>query len=137
AAEVFKVSNESSVGRLALARVFGGSLNEGSELSNGPGTAHRAGALFAVQGGQTQRLKQAQAGEVVGIAKAEAVKAGDRLGLNGVPPAARENRNPRTANFALAIGVKDHKDEVRLSTALNKLIEEDPGLTWETIDDTH
>jgi elongation factor G len=137
AAEVFKVSNESSVGRLALARVFGGTLNEGSELSNGPGTAHRAGALFSVQGGQTPRLKAAPAGDVVGIAKADAVKAGDRLGLNGVPPAAREGRSPRTANFALAIGVKDHKDEVRLSTALNKLIEEDPGLSWETIDDTH
>ena len=137
AAEVFKVSNESSVGRLALARVFGGPLNEGAELSSGPALAHRAGALFGVQGGQTMRLKQAQPGEVVGVAKAEAVKAGDRLGLDGVPPAPRPARSPRTANFALAIAARDHKDEVRLSTALNKLIEEDPGLSWETLDATH
>jgi elongation factor G len=135
--EVFKVCNETSVGRLAVARVFGGTLNEGAELSNGPGIAQRAGALFGVQGGNTVRMKQANAGDVVGIAKAEAVKAGDRLGLNGVPPAERKPRQPRTANFALAIAVKDHKDEVRLSTALGKLIEEDPGLSWETIDETH
>jgi elongation factor G len=30
----------------------------------------------------------------------------------------------------LAIAVKDHKDEVRLSTALNRLAEEDSGLQW-------
>ena len=137
AAEVFKVSNESSVGRLALARVFGGTVNEGAELSTGPGMAQRAGALFGVQGGGTVRLKQAAPGEVVGIAKADAVKAGDRFGLNGVPPAPRAAREPRTANFALAIAVKDHKDEVRLSGALGKLMEEDPGLSWETLDATH
>jgi elongation factor G len=137
AAEVFKVGNEHSVGRLALARVFGTALPEGSELSPGPGMACRAGALFGVQGSATTRLKQADVGEVVGIAKAEAVKAGTRLGLNGVPPAARPSRAHRTANFALAIAVKDHKDEVRLSSALGKLIEEDPGLAWETLDATH
>jgi elongation factor G len=34
------------------------------------------------------------------------------------------------AHCARAIAVKDHKDEVRLSTALNRLAEEDPGLRW-------
>ncbi|MEO6041300.1 MAG: elongation factor G [Croceibacterium sp.] len=137
AAEVFKVGNDTSVGRLALARVFGASLSEGAELASGPGLTQRAGALFAVHGGQTQRLKQAQPGDVVGIAKADAVKAGDRLGLGGAPAAPRQVRLRRTANFALAIAVKDHKDEVRLPAALGKLIEEDPGLSWETIDATH
>jgi len=54
-----------------------------------------------------------------------------------VPPAARSQRERRRANYAIAIAVKDHKDEVRLSTSLNKLLEEDPGLSWETLDETH
>src|SRR3546814_9710654 len=34
------------------------------------------------------------------------------------------------ANCAIAISVKDHKDEVRLSAAISRLIEEDAGLDW-------
>jgi len=137
AIEVFKVCNETSVGRLAVARVFGASLAEGAELSAGPGMAQRAGALFALQGSQTARLKEAGPGDVVGIAKADQVKPGDRLGIGAAAPAPRPPCDRRPANYAIAIAVKDHKDEVRLSTSLNKLLEEDPGLSWETLDDTH
>jgi elongation factor G len=83
------------------------------------------------------RLKQANPGDVVGIAKADEVHAGDRLGIGGARPSARQEYPKRTANSSLSISVKDHKDEVRLSTALNKLTEEDRGLSWETLDGTH
>ncbi len=136
ASEVFRISNDSSVGRLALARVFGGALPEGAELQSSSGQTQRAGALFALQGGGTIRLKQAEPGDVVGIAKADAIRAGDRLG-QGRAPGARAERPSRTANAALSIAVKDHKDEVRLSTALNRLIEEDLGLSWETSGEMH
>jgi elongation factor G len=137
AIEVFKAANDTSVGRLALGRVFGKPLLEGTDLTAPDGETHRAGALFGVQGGTTIRLKQAKPGDVVGIAKADEVHAGDRLGIGGAEPSARREHAPRTANSALSISVKDHKDEVRLSTALNKLTEEDRGLSWETSDGTH
>jgi len=137
ALEVFKVANDTAVGRLALGRVFGAPLAEGADLMKADGSTHRAGALFALQGGNTVRLKQADPGDVVGIAKADEVRAGDRLGIDGATPSPRERAAPRIANSALSISVKDHKDEVRLSTALNKLTEEDGGLSWETTDGTH
>ena len=137
ALEVFKVANDTTVGRLAIGRVFGKPLAEGSDLTAADGEAHRAGALFGVQGGQTVRLKQANPGDVVGIAKADDVHAGERLGIAGAKPSKREARTPRLANSALSISVKDHKDEVRLSTALNKLTEEDRSLSWETSEGTH
>jgi elongation factor G len=135
--EVFKAANDTSVGRLALGRVFGKALLEGSDLTAPDGETHRAGALFGVQGGSTIRLKQANPGDVIGIAKADDVHAGDRLGIGGFKPSPRAERESRTANSALSISVKDHKDEVRLSTALNKLTDEDRGLSWETLDGTH
>jgi len=137
AIEVFKVANDTSVGRLALGRVFGKPLLEGSDLTAADGETHRAGALFGVQGGTTMRLKQASPGDVIGIAKADEVHAGDRLGIAGARPSARTPSEPRVANSALSISVKDHKDEVRLSTSLNKLTEEDRGLSWETSEGTH
>ncbi len=137
AIEVFKVANDTTVGRLALGRVFGKPLLEGTDLTAADGETHRAGALFGVHGGTTVRLKQGNPGDVIGIAKADDVHAGDRLGIGGAKPSKREPATPRVANSALAISVKDHKDEVRLSTALNKLTEEDGCLSWETSEGTH
>ena len=39
--------------------------------------------------------------------------------------------------FGVAIGVKDRKDEVKLTGALGRLMEEDPSLKLEHAKDTH
>ncbi len=136
-ADVFKISHGNAIGRLALARVFGGTMTEGAELHGADGKPQRTGSLFALQGAATSKLAKAGPGEVVGVAKADAVEAGDRLGIGGPVVAAEGPRTPLVANSALAIAVKEHKDEVRLSAALNKLVEEDHGLSWNTIEETH
>src|SRR5690606_32872927 len=40
-------------------------------------------------------------------------------------------------NAAIAITTKDRKDDVKLSTALHRLCEEDPALQWSQDDATH
>jgi len=130
AAQVFKITHGSAVGRLALARIFGMPLAEGAELVGPDGKPMRTGSLFALQGAATTKVARAEAGDIVGIAKVDAVRAGDRLGTAGRGHAVADARPLPVTNCALAIAVKDHKDEVRLSTALNRLAEEDPGLRW-------
>jgi elongation factor G len=130
AARVFKVSHGNTIGRLALARVFGGPLMEGADLIGVDGKPARAGALFGIQGAATTRIPRAEAGEIVGIAKADTAQAGDLIGIAGRAPQVAASMQWPVANYALAIAVSDHKDEVRLSTALNRLVEEDPGLRW-------
>lgn len=136
AAQIFKISHGSTVGRLALARIFGAALGEGAELTRSDGAPTRAGALFALQGAATAKVREAEPGDIVGIAKTDGVQAGDRLGVGGQAPAAAAPPERPVGNCALAIAVKDHKDEVRLSEALNKLVEEDPGLRWGAVGDT-
>jgi elongation factor G len=130
---VFKISHGGAVGRLALSRVFGGTLKEGTELKGPDGGAIRVGTLFSVQGDKTVKLQQAEIGDVVAIAKAEGVGAGDWLGGGG----ARVEVEMPATNFALAITTRERKDDVRLSTALHKLIEEDPTLSWEQDEALH
>jgi elongation factor G len=130
AVQVFKVSHGNALGRLALARVFGGALAEGAELVGADGEHARAGALFATQGATTTRIPCAEPGEIVGIAKADAARTGQLMGIAASVSATAAPCAWPAANAALAIAVSDHKDEVRLSTALNRLIEEDPGLSW-------
>ena len=124
---VFKISHGGAMGRLALARVFGSGLGEGVEMKTGSGESVRLGTLFAMQGEKTVKLAKAAPGDVVAVAKAEAVRAGEWLGSGGI---AREaQRAP--SNCALAITTTDRKDDVRLSSALHKLCEEDLSLSWE------
>ena len=129
---VFKISHGGAMGRLAFARVFGGSLSEGAELKGESGNV-RLGTLFSVQGDKTAKLGKADSGDVVAIAKAESVGAGQWLGASGkVPDLTRP-----ASNFALAIATQERKDDVRLSTALHKLCEEDPSLSWEQDEALH
>lgn len=131
---VFKISHGGAVGRIAYARLFGGALREGAELKGPDGSPVRVGTLFAVQGDKLAKLPEAGLGDVVGIAKAEAVQAGQWLGTTP----AREVAVERPAlNYALAISTRDRKDDVRLSAALNKLVEEDRTLAWEQDEALH
>ncbi|AIT81040.1 elongation factor G [Novosphingobium pentaromativorans] len=136
-AQVFKIMNGSSVGRLALMRLFGGEVREGADWVDESGEAVRAGALFALQGSAANKLQQTDPGDVVGIAKLDDVCAGQRLGMAGNRPEPAEPPAMPPTNCALAIEVRDHKDEVRLSAAIGKLVEEDAGLAWAPDEMTH
>ena len=131
---VFKVNHGGAMGRLAFGRVFGKALKEGSELEGGNG-AVRIGTIFAVQGEKTVKLPEARLGDVVAVAKLEGVAAGDWL-TSGSPPPQLTVERPN-ANYVLAISTKDRKDDVRLSTALHKLVEEDAALSWQQDEAMH
>src|SRR3954447_13436268 len=130
---VFKISHGGTMGRLALARVFGGTLSEGAELKTAGGGSVRVGTLLSLQGEKTAKVAKAETGDVIAIAKAEGVGAGEWLGGGGKVP---ELALP-ASNYALAITTQDRKDDVRLSTALQKLCEEDPSLSWEQDEALH
>ena len=132
---VFKVSHGGAMGRLSYARIFGGALKEGQELKSSGGEAVRIGTLFAVQGDKTAKLAEAKAGDVVAIAKLEGVHGGEWLAAGAAPPTPEIAQPVR--NYALAIATRDRKDDVRLSTALHKLTEEDRALTWEQDEEMH
>lgn len=131
---VFKIANGGAMGRLALGRVLGGSLSEGDELVVG-GEAARTGSIFFLQGEKTAKQGAAQAGDVIAVAKVDAARSGMVLGRSGGTGAPEVNYPPR--NTALAIQTRDRKDDVKLSTALHRLCEEDPALEWTQDEASH
>ena len=132
---VFKISHGGSVGRLALARALGGTITEGSDLKTRGGDAARLGALFKVQGDRTQKVTEAKAGDIIGIAKVDNVKSGEWLGKGTLPPELEVEFPAR--NCSLAIEPTDRKDDVKLSGALQKLLEEDGSLILEHDEANH
>ncbi|MDE2596827.1 MAG: elongation factor G [Sphingomonadales bacterium] len=132
---VFKIANGGAMGRLALGRVLGDGLTEGDELVVG-GEAARTGSLFFVQGEKTAKQHAAAPGDVVAVAKVDAAKSGmvaaRKGGADGTAHVAYPPRNA-----ALAIVTRDRKDDVKLSTALHRLCEEDPALEWAQDEASH
>ena len=131
---VFKVLH-GSIGRLALSRALGGKISEGSDLKTEDGHHSRVGSLFKVQGEKTQKISEAQDGDVVAVAKVDSVKPGEWMGAGNLPPHVDIEFPAR--NCAIAIEPADRKDDVKLSGALQRLTEEDGGLLVEHDDANH
>ena len=131
---VFKILH-GSIGRLALARALGGAIHEGSDMKTEDGEHSRVGSLFKVQGEKTQKVSEARAGDVVAVAKVDSVKAGQWIGAGKLPPPVEIGFAAR--NCAFAIEPADRKDDVKLSGALQRLVEEDAGLIVEHDDANH
>ncbi|MDB9542969.1 elongation factor G [Microcystis aeruginosa CS-1036] len=117
-------------GRLSLARIWQGTLNDGMAL-NGV----RIGGIYRLMGQQQQPLQQAQAGEIIALGRLEGIATGDVVSSGSQKPDLPKGLQLKPV-FALAIAAANRKDEVKLSSALTKLIEEDPSLYWEQHGDT-
>ncbi|GCA69579.1 elongation factor G [Microcystis aeruginosa NIES-2519] len=117
-------------GRLSLGRIWQGTLNDGMAL-NGV----RIGGIYRLMGQQQQPLQQAQAGEIVALGRLEGIGTGDVVSSGSQKPDLPKGLQLKPV-FALAIAAVNRKDEVKLSSALTKLIEEDPSLYWEQHGDT-
>ncbi|MBW4634248.1 MAG: elongation factor G [Iphinoe sp. HA4291-MV1] len=130
-AQVLKTYYTPQGGKLSLVRVWRGKLTDGIVL-NGV----RAGGLYHLMGQQQQQINEACVGEIVAISRLEGIKTGDTLSCEqmttGLPKA--EHLEPV---YALAITPEKRNDEVKLSSAITKLLEEDCSLAWEQHGDTH
>jgi len=141
ALHVFKIANGGAMGRLALGRVLGAPLAEGDELVCG-GEPARTGSIFFIQGEKTAKQNAANPGDVVAVAKVDAARTGALLGRKGSHRIGVNGHSELLVDYparnaALAIATRDRKDDVKLSTALHRLCEEDPALQWTQDDATH
>lgn len=131
--QVLKTYYTPQGGKLSLVRVWQGQLTDGMTL-NGV----RAGGLYRLCGQQQQSISNAPAGEIVAVGRLEGIKTSDTLIGNGGDTGRELPKAEVFAPvYALAITAEHRKDEVKLSGALTKLLEEDPSLAWEQHGDTN
>jgi elongation factor G len=116
-------------GRLSLARVWQGTLTDGMSLDG-----VRVGGVYRLMGAQQQPLQRANVGEIVALGRLEGISTGDTVSSGKKVELPRADKLAPV--YAMAIAPENRKDEVKLSSALGKLIEEDPSLYWEQHGDT-
>jgi elongation factor G len=132
-AAVFKTFHVPHAGKLSLARIWRGEIADGMMFDG-----ERVSGLYRMMGQAQTKLPKAGLGEVVALGRMEHVKTGDLLGLPGKDSALSAKLFPKlTPVFSGAISVENRNDEVKLSAALAKLMEEDPSLRVEQNADTH
>ena len=127
-AYVFKTAHAGQAGKLAYARVLSGKITDGQDFTLPDGEKGRASGLFSLMGATTKKITAAERGDVVAIGKIEAAKAGDLLSGDGKARTSKALPEKSFPLYAAAIHTNDRKDDVRLSGALHRLIEEDPSL---------
>ena len=116
-------------GRLSLVRVWQGELTEGITLNE-----ERASGIYQLKGQQHIPLQKATTGSIVALGKLENATTGDTLSTAKVT--ALPQADKLSPVYAMAIAPQNRKDEVKLSSALDKLATEDPSLYWEQHGDT-
>ena len=136
AAYVLKSLYTAHGGKLSVARVLAGEIPDGATVV-GPGGEDRIAGVFSMQGQETKKRQGAKAGDTVALGRLDHIRTGDTISLekNGIPQLACPP--PPQPVFGVALALKDRKDEVKLSTALGKLVEEDASLAIEQNADTH
>ena len=128
-AQVLKTYNLPNIGKLSLARVWQGKLADGV-LLNGI----RPSGLFAILGQQSTKCAEAEAGKIVALGRLEDIKTGDTLAAKkGVADLPRAETLPPV--YTLAVTAANRNDEVKLSGAITKLVDEDPSLQVAQIQD--
>ncbi len=129
-AQVIKTYHLPHTGKLSLARVWRGTITEGMVLN---GT--RVAGLLRVTGGQHEKLGSAHAGEVVGLTRMEDIATGVVLTPSGKADPLPRPERPQPV-FGLAIASEKRADDVKLTGAIGKLVEEDPTFELDQNADT-
>jgi Translation elongation factors (GTPases) len=131
AAQVVKTLNGSHAGKLSVVRVWRGTLTDGMTLGG-----ERVSGVFRMSGHNQEKLSAAGVGDVVALGRLEKAATGDLLtdkGNLGKPDLWPEVPPPV---FGLALHAQNRNDEVKLTAAIQKLVEEDPALRLEQSTDT-
>src|ERR1700722_10974261 len=129
-AQVVKTYHLPHTGKLSLSRVWRGQIAEGNVL-NGV----RVAGVVRVNGAQHEKEPSAGIGEVVGFTRMEEMATCTVLTPSGKSAPLLYLKRPQPV-FGLAIHAEKRGDDVKLSGAIAKLIDEDPALELEQNQDT-
>ena len=128
-AQVLKTFYTPQGGKLSLVRVLAGELADGATLFGGKGQEARVAGVFGNNGTAQVKLPKAAAGQTVALGRLEGVATGETVSTAKGVTKQLVSGGAATGVYGFAISVADRKDEVKLTGAVHRLIEEDPSLS--------
>ena len=122
----FKVATHPFFGKLTYVRVYSGKVESGAAVLNSTkGKKERIGKLFQMHSNKENPVPEAQAGHIYAFIGLKDVTTGDTLCDPNAPVILESMTFPEPV-IDVAIEPKTKADQEKLSTAIQKLAEEDP-----------
>lgn len=136
-AQVWRSINDPFVGQLTMARVWGGTLKENSEIVNATKEQkERVGTVYLLNGKKQDTVAEAQAGDIVALAKLKTTVLNDTLCASGqtiqMPPIVFPS-----PVVSFAVNPKNQGDEDKLGQGLHRVADDDPTIHVVRNDETH
>ncbi|MDP7693261.1 MAG: elongation factor G, partial [Vicinamibacterales bacterium] len=130
AALVWKTIADPFAGRITMFRVATGSLKSDSTIQNvSTGNAERVGSVTVMQGKEQDSVAEIKAGDLGAVAKLKETRIGDTLAAKDTAWRFRPFQFTEPV-LSYAIEPKSRGDEEKISTALQRLQEEDPTIRY-------
>ena len=126
--QVLKTVHSTHGGKMSIARVLSGSIGDGAELAGPNGAAGRVSGVFSIMGQHATKRDTAEVGETVGLGKLDGAQTGMTLSTGKEGPSQVITLTSPEPVLGTAVAAAERKDDVKLSAALTKLLEEDPSL---------
>ena len=125
---VMKTFNTAHAGKLSLTRVLTGEFADGDSVYGGE-SEERITGVFNLLGHEPVKRGPAKPGDTVAFGRLESVKTGDTLLEEKGASLKIEPGTITQPVFGLAVEAREKKDDVKLTTGLAKIIEDDPSLS--------
>ena len=129
--QVFKTYHMLHAGKMSVGRVWKGEIKDGMSFGN-----HRVSGMNLLKGHEAKRITSAIAGSVVAMGSMDDVHTGHTLSEAGATDSMDWPETPAPIFSMVAIPDK-RDDEVKLSTGIARLMEEDPSISMSHNDDTN
>ena len=133
--QVLKTIHTSHAGKLSVARVLAGRIDDSVELQTARGDLGKVSGIFRMVGQKSTKRGAADVGETVGLGKLDPAQTGDTLGAKGKVAQLPFPAAPQ-AVLRQVVTPAERKDEVKLSASLQRMVEEDPSLSVDHRQDT-
>ncbi|MEN6318987.1 MAG: elongation factor G [Syntrophaceae bacterium] len=129
-AMVFKTIADPYAGRLTLFRVFSGIISSDSSFFNSTRKiSERFGNIFFLEGKNQKPVEALVPGDIAAVAKLKETSTGDTI-CNDKAPLIFEKVVPPPTIMSFAVAPKSRGDEEKIVSSINRIIEEDPTLTF-------
>jgi len=127
---VLKTKHVGQAGRQTMVRVMSGEIADGDEITLPDGTTERVAGVFSLHGESQQKIDKAVAGDIVCLGRLDNARRGDLISADGVKRKSQAPAVERVPVYALAIETQNRADDVKLATAMSRLVDEDGALEF-------
>ncbi|MFM9134499.1 MAG: elongation factor G [bacterium] len=132
----FKIMSDPHLGKLTYVRIYSGVLESGSAVLNSvKDRKERIGKIYRMHANKREEIPSAGAGQIVAVMGLKDTTTGETI-CDPAKPVVLESMTFPAPVISVAIEPKTKSDQEKLSTAIQRLAEEDPTFQVRTDEET-